>query len=226
MISGTPVSLAPDGTALVIGASTKPLALLPMQGTVTANALTFNPGLGSALVAGKQTITPGAPAVMVSGTPVSFALDRTAVVVGLSTKSLPTAGAATPSNILAGAFTFTRGSGSDLVIGIQTITTGAPAVTISGTPVSLALDGTAVVVGSSTKPLPAAEAATQGIFIAGALSFQTGSGSALVVSTQTIPPGAPALPSLVPPTTAAVAPRGNEMGVPETVMAGPPGTSV
>ncbi|KAL8851603.1 MAG: hypothetical protein Q9221_003440 [Calogaya cf. arnoldii] len=221
MISGTPVSLALDGTAIVIDSSTKPLPVAPIQPAVTAGAFTFVRGLGSALVVGTQTITPGAPAMMISGTPVSLALDGTAIVVGSSTETLPAAqsqGVAT-----AGAFTFNRGSGSDLVIGTQTVTAGAPAVTISGTPVSLPVDATAVVIGGSTLPLSRAATMSAVLTINGN-NYTAISGSTYLIGSQTLVPGGPAItvsgtPFSLPLSATAVVAVGSTVPIPDQTSA-------
>ncbi|KAL8930411.1 MAG: hypothetical protein Q9208_000594 [Pyrenodesmia sp. 3 TL-2023] len=197
-ISGKAISLAAGGTAIAVGPSTMPLAVPAAQEIVTANGLSFSRGSGSNLVIGTETINPGAPAVTVSGTPVSLALDGTAIVVGSSTESLPAA--PTQSIVTAGPFTFKRGSGSDFVIGTQTITAGAAAVTISGTPVSLPVDGTAVVLDASTIPLlgptpattPAPTTAPIILDING-IPLTALSESNYIVDSQTLIPGKPAI---------------------------------
>ncbi|KAL8752289.1 MAG: hypothetical protein Q9184_005781 [Pyrenodesmia sp. 2 TL-2023] len=198
-ISGKVVSLAAGGTALVVGLSTVPLVVPAAQEIVTADGLSFSRGTRSDLVIGTQTINLGAPAVTISGTPVSMALAGTAIVVGSFTESFPAA-ALMQGIVTAGAFTFKRGSGSDLVIGTQTITAGAPAVTISGTPISLPVDGTAVVVDGSNIPLlgptpattPAPTTAPVTVVING-IPMTALSRSNYIVGSQTLVPGKPAI---------------------------------
>ncbi|KAI4173678.1 MAG: hypothetical protein LQ346_008380 [Caloplaca aetnensis] len=204
-IDGTVVSLQPSATAVVVGSSTMPLAPPPGQEIVAANGLSFLRGPGSNLVLGTQTITPGAPAVSMSGTPVSLADDGTAIAIGSSTALLPAA--AMQGFVGADAFTFSRGSDSDLVIGTQTITPGAPAVTISGTPVSLPVSGTAVVVDGSIIPFlgptPAPTTAPATLDING-MPLTALSGSRYIIGSQTLIPGKPAVTVYGTPVSLAV----------------------
>ena len=76
-----------------------------------------------------------------------------------------------------------------LIVGTQTLVPGGPAIAISGTPVSLDLHATALVIGSSTLPVHLVP------------SFSTLAGSTMIVSpagtvvigTQTLVPGGPAI---------------------------------
>ncbi|KAI4159558.1 MAG: hypothetical protein L6R39_000339 [Caloplaca ligustica] len=189
-VSGRPVSLAIDATALVVGSSTTSLAISPMQAILTANGLTFTRGHGSGLVVGTQTITPGASAVMISGRPVSLAIDATALVVDSSTTSL---GISPMQDVLTvNGLTFARGPGSVLAFGTQTIIPGAPAVTISGLSVSLAPSGTATVVSGSTN-LALNTKTTPAVLQVEGKSFTVGPGSDLVIGSQTLIPGASAI---------------------------------
>ncbi|MCJ1339004.1 hypothetical protein MMC09_004293 [Bachmanniomyces sp. S44760] len=154
-------------TEIVVGTST---SLLPLGGTGGASALpaltiagqtiTANPA-GQFIVSG-QTLAPGSTITLGSGasaTPVVLQTNsngQTQLVVGTSTSTLPSATAALGSGIPAltlGGQTISENSASQFVIGGTTLTPGGPAVTIGGTPVSLAPGGTAVVVGTSTEAL-------------------------------------------------------------------------
>lgn len=193
MISGTPVSLASDGTAIVIGSTTKPLPAAPMQGIVTAGALTFRRGSGSDLVIGTQTIMAGAPAVTISGTPVSLPVGGTAVVVDGSTIQLsgPTPAPTTVPVILdVNGMPLTALSGFNYIVGSQTLVPGKPAITVNGTPVSLAIDGTAVVAGDSTIQL---STATPVVLDINGVSLTALPGSNYIVGSQTLIPGGPAI---------------------------------
>ncbi|KAL8878310.1 MAG: hypothetical protein Q9198_003849, partial [Flavoplaca austrocitrina] len=184
-ISGKAVSFAPDGTAIAVSLSTMPLVVPPAQGFITANGLSSSRGFGPNLAIDTQKLT---PAVTVSRIPNTLALDRTAIVVGSSTEPLPAA--PMQGIFIAGAFAFRRGSASDLVLGTQTITAGAPTVTISGTPVSLPMGGTAVVAGGSTIQLPSATAAPA-VLDTNGISLTALPGSSYAVGWQTLVPGKP-----------------------------------
>ncbi|KAL8705568.1 MAG: hypothetical protein Q9201_001308 [Fulgogasparrea decipioides] len=156
-IDGTPVSLQPLATALVIGSSTKPLPGSQTQDTITLGSLGFARGPGSDLAIGTQTITPGAPAVTVSGTPISLAVSGSAVVIGDSTFPVFTP-TSKPVVLEINGTSFTETSGSEFVVGSQTLLPGGPAITINGTVVSLAPAATGVVVGSQTAALVTSQA--------------------------------------------------------------------
>ncbi|KAL2045148.1 hypothetical protein N7G274_002229 [Stereocaulon virgatum] len=115
-------------------------------------------------IIGSQTLTAGG-AVIISGTPVSLAPGYSQVVVGSSTEGLAMlttaglgkgpgggAGGTEAPLFTIGSQAFTANSEGQYVIGSQTLTAGG-AVTVSGTPVSLAPGETQVVVGSSTEGL-------------------------------------------------------------------------
>jgi hypothetical protein len=58
-----------------------------------------------------------------------------------------------PSALTINGQTIAPNSQGDFVIGTQTLTPGGPAITVSGTPISLAPSATAIVVGGSTTAL-------------------------------------------------------------------------
>jgi hypothetical protein len=92
-------------------------------------------------------------------------------VSSLPTKPIRTTDAMEPFLTLGDA-TATSTSGSLYVIGTKTLMPGGPAVTLSGTPISLALGATVVVVGSSTSSLAASRGIGDYVWagIAGTLS--------------------------------------------------------
>ena len=154
------------------------------------------------LVAG-STLLPGSPGAVVSGTSYSLASSG-ALVVGTSTIPLATAGAvagqiASPGALWAGNVAFTPLLGGSAIVGSSTLSLSGPAVTSSGSVLSLVSGG--LVVGSSTYAFatpasnPTASSTTQGIPITTALvvagqSF-TANPSAFVVNGTTISAGGP-----------------------------------
>jgi hypothetical protein len=177
-ISGTPISLDPQVTALVVGSSTMPIAVVPYGGdqaqqegvqlaakpparlTLAGTTATLNSA--SEYVIADQTLRPGEPAITVSGTPISIAPQATAVVVGSSTSILVTALHAgdqaqqtgeLPSMLTLAGVTATLNSASEYVIVGQTLIAGGTPITVSSTPISLASQATAVVIGTSTSIL-------------------------------------------------------------------------
>ena len=84
IISGTPYSLAPSGSALIIGSSTIPLATAPSNGPLVAAGETFTPVGASAVAIDGSTLSVGGSAITDSkGTVVSLASGG--LVVGSST---------------------------------------------------------------------------------------------------------------------------------------------
>ena len=156
------------------------------------------------LVAG-STLLPGSPAALISGTSYSLASSG-ALVVGTSTILLATAGAvaaqiAAPGALWAGNVPFTPLSGGSAIVGSSTLSLSGPAITSSGSVLSLASGG--LVVGSSTyafarpAPNPAASVTTQEVPITTALvvagqSF-TGNPSAFSINGTTISASGPGI---------------------------------
>lgn len=148
---------------------------------------------------GSTTIRAGDPAQVIDGTPVSVA--GGSIVVGTQTVALdPASGGSQVVTIAGTAYTVTPGQ--PLVVDGTTILPGGPAVTIQGTPVSIAPAGI-VVGGSSVAALPAYPAVTAAASVQGAVvtlsdgrvvtaSAAGGSeGGALIVDGTTLLPGGP-----------------------------------
>ena len=170
-ISGTPVSLAPGGT-LAIGSST---ISLPSQTAFTVGGQIFIAEPTGFAVAG-TTLTPGGPAITISGTPVSLAPGGT-LAIGGATIALPS-----QTIFTVGGQTFTA-EPTGFAIASTSISPGQ-AVTISGTIVSLGPSGT-LVVGSTTMSLP-----TQSVFTVDGQTF-TAEPTGFVLEGATVAPGGP-----------------------------------
>ena len=87
-VDGTAISYATDGEAVVVGSKTQYLATDADQGatiTLEGSTYTANPA-GNFIIAG-QTLTPGR-VITVNGTPISYAVDQSDVVVGTSTEDV------------------------------------------------------------------------------------------------------------------------------------------
>ena len=148
--------------------------VLAIPGALT---LTQAPNDHDAYLIAGSTLLPGSPAAMISGTSYSLASSG-ALVVGSSTILLATAGAvagqiAAPGALWAGDVAFTPLSGGSAIVGSSTLSLSGPAITSSGSVLSLASGG--LVVGSSTyafaRPAsnPAASSTTQEVPITTAL---------------------------------------------------------
>ncbi|MCJ1482272.1 hypothetical protein MMC06_002435 [Schaereria dolodes] len=214
-ISGTIVSLAPAATALILGSSTinlTPIATLPENplAMITVGGSVITANSNAAFVLGSRTLLPGGPAVTIAGTPISLAPSASLVIIGSSTIPLPPAISANPKIINFAGQPITANSASIFVIGSQTLFPGGPALTISGTPISLAASATAVIIGSSTIPLLPLSPASPLVITFEGQTITANSASDFIIGTQTLVPGGPGIVvsgtpiSLAPSATAVV----------------------
>ena len=192
-VSGTQISLAAAGNAVVIGSSTE---LLSPNGARTAAMLTFDGSTftadaSSEFVIGGQTLTPGG-SIEVSGTPISYLAGASAIVIG--TKTSPLSFATITSGvrpiITFDGSTYTADASSDFTINGQTLTPGGN-IDVSGTPISYPSAGTAVVIGTSTEPFSFATvtgADTPVITFDGS-TYTADASSDFVIDGQTLAPG-------------------------------------
>ena len=162
----------------------------------------------SEYIVGSQTLSPGGSDIIVAGQTFSLAsfgtelvMESTAIALdsgpALATVTIPLAKItevpAAPAITFNGA-TVTRDVSSDYIIGGQTLMPGGPALTISGTVLSLAESGTVLILGSSTvsiSPIPSPPIAPI-ISIDGSV-VTADPESAFVIGTQTLAPGGPAI---------------------------------
>ncbi|KAH6870138.1 hypothetical protein BKA58DRAFT_286488, partial [Alternaria rosae] len=214
---GTMVSLAPSATAIVVDGRTSMLPqVTPSRPppVLTIGSTTLTPNAATQFFVGPgQTLTPGGIAT-VDGTVVSLAPSASFVVIGGSTQILPGSGPApnSPPQLVVGGSTITaqatQGTSNNLnspdnprrnptfVVSGQTLAPGGPAITFSGTTISLAPSASFVVVNGITSALaiPTPQAGnsptiTIGNDIIGALSEP--SGPTFVIDGQTLVPGGP-----------------------------------
>ena len=192
-VSGTQISLAAAGYAAVIGSSTELLALNGARtaALLTLHGSTFTADAASGFVISGQTLTPGG-SIEVSGTPISYPAEATAVVIG--TKTLPLSfgtisGAVRPIITFAGSI-FTADAASDFTINGKILTPGGN-IDVSGTPISYPLAGTAMVIGTSTEPFSFATITgtdTRTITFDGS-TYTVDASSEFVIDGQTLAPG-------------------------------------
>lgn len=152
MVSNTPISLAPGATVAVIAGQTQSLspASVTAEPVLTFQGSTYTANAASAFVIAGQTLSP-VGTITVSSTPISLATGAAFAVIASSTQSLALVPAPTgPPTFTFKGSTYTAGTGSEFVIGSQTLTEGG-VVTVAGTPISFASNGGDVVVGTSTK---------------------------------------------------------------------------
>lgn len=158
--SGTLLSLASAGTAIVFGPSTQPIqpAHSPRPApviTIVGSTLTANSA--SQFQVGSQTLIPGAPPITLNGQVISLAPSASAIVVGSNTQQLvaPAPGTlwTSPPVITVGGSTITGNLASQFQIGSQTLSPGGAAITHDGLEVRLAPSGNAIIFGPSTQAL-------------------------------------------------------------------------
>lgn len=171
-VSGTPISLVPSATAIVVAGITQPVhpAVQPSPAVVTINGFPVTPNAASQYVVGTQTVMPGAPAVTISGTPYSIAplpsytvvggtthqgtvvggTTYQQTVVGGTTYQLPPAPPNLPTPTIGGTIVTPNGAGA-YIVASQTLVPGGSAITVSGTRYSLASGDSYLVVGSVTE---------------------------------------------------------------------------
>ncbi|MCJ1281025.1 hypothetical protein MMC26_000343 [Xylographa opegraphella] len=214
--AGTAISLAPSATAIAIGDITLPLqppnSLAPQ---ITIGPSIYTASLSSFFLVGTRTLQPGGSALTISGTVLSLFPSATALLLAGSTIPLnPPLPTASSGVLTLGTATYTAANNmaGDFVIGTQTLIAGGPALTFSGTVVSLFPSGTALVVAGSTIPLSSPRPTTPpAILTLGTATYTVTTDAAgdLVIGTQTLTPGevitdAGTILSLEPEGTAAV----------------------
>jgi len=188
-IGGTRISL--DTSRLVYGTDTAIISPASTQ-VFTAAGHTVTSSPTGVLVSG-ENITPGAPAITISGAAVS--LGNAGLIIGSSTVQLPSAvilPSALSQEFTAAGHMINQVSAGVLMSG-ETIKPGASAITISGTAVSLGESG--LVIGSATVPLPtlaSSPLAPTQVFTAAGHTI-TRLPTDVLVSGQTIRPGASAV---------------------------------
>lgn len=145
--SGTLISLAANTAYVVVGSSTQDLAVTSPP-ALTLTGQTITPDAQGRYTIGSQVLTPGG-AITVSGTRISLAQNTAYAVVGSSTEYFATN---LPPTLTVGSQTITPDAQGRYIIGSQTLTPGG-VINVSNTQISLASDGTDVVIGTSTEAL-------------------------------------------------------------------------
>lgn len=151
-VLSTPISLALGAKVVVIASQTQSLssASITAEPVLTFGGSTYTANAASAFMIAGQTLSPGGT-ITASSTPISLAMGAAFAVIAGSTQSLALVPAPTgPPTFTFNGSTYTAGTGSDFVIGSQTLTEGG-VVTVAGTPISFASNGGDVVVGASTE---------------------------------------------------------------------------
>ena len=191
-VSGTPISLASGGAVAVVGTKTQTLknapAITPAPAVLSFAGSSYTADASSHFIINGQTLAQGA-AIRVSGTPISLPSGGTIAVIGSSTQSLKSAPAITPAPAVLSfhGSSYTADASSDFIIDGQTLTPGA-AITVSGTPISLASGGAVAVVGTSTQSLKSITPAPAMLSFDGS-SYTADASSDFIIAGQTLTPG-------------------------------------
>ncbi|MCJ1239323.1 hypothetical protein MMC14_007317 [Varicellaria rhodocarpa] len=177
-----------EGIGLVIESQT----MLPGGPAITISGTQYSlASSATALIIGAQTLTQGGPVVTISGTPYSLAASATALIIGTST-ILPSIYNAPPTITIDGSIV-TANSLSQYIVGTNTLIPGGPAITVDGTPVSLALSATILVVGTSTVLLDSTLPQTPAVITIAGSVLTANSASDFIIGSQTIIPGGPVI---------------------------------
>jgi hypothetical protein len=128
-VSGTQLSLASNGGYVVFeGSTTQTLATAAQSPNKAPSAVEY--------IFASQTLGPNGPAITVSGTVLSLQAGGSSIVIGGTTTKAIASYLAT--------------STPEYIIGTQTLKAGGPAITVSGTVMSLLPGASSVLVGTST----------------------------------------------------------------------------
>ena len=196
-------TLPPSAAALITNGVKSPITSItnnspeepPQPGILSFGSTSYTADASSHFIIAGHTLSPGAPAVTVSGTTISLAADATAAVIGASTvpilyhpaTSTPTA---TPVITFAGS-TYTADASSAFVIGSQTLRPGA-SLDVHGTQISYPMGAANVLIGGTTQPFsyahsPSPIANTPVLTFAGSV-YTADASSAFVIDGQTLTP--------------------------------------
>ncbi|KAL8782886.1 MAG: hypothetical protein Q9195_009542, partial [Heterodermia aff. obscurata] len=161
----SPLSLAPTASAIPTELTNTPAVTAHPAPILTIASQPITQNSASEYIVASQTLAPGSSPITLSGTTYSLAPSASAIVVNGVTSSIQSIPISPLPSFLPSAQVFTigtqpftasllsgsgSGSGSEYIIGSQTLVPGAPAVTVGGVPVSLESGGGGAVVGGST----------------------------------------------------------------------------
>lgn len=191
--SSVPIALLSSVNSVIVDGTSFPVAKhesTPKPGFPMEKETIATNNAGQYVISG-QTITPGAPAITISGIRISLDPSAMNLVVGTSTIPFQEQVSLALSSFTIGNEVITGDSGSCYLLDGQTIAPGAPATTVSGTPVSLAPSGAYVAVSGTIVPLLDEKVPFPPAFILDGRFITANSASQFIVGGQTRTPGAP-----------------------------------
>ena len=189
-------SLAPSAADIVSDFATMLLAVgknpqtTPVPKLLTVGGSVYTADSSPRYIVGGWTVTPGAPAITVSGTPISLAPSASLAVVGTSTQILGQQAVAEAPILSFDGSTYAAGSSSAFVIDGQTLTPGGSA-NVNGVPIAYPSGGSNVVIGTGTQTLGYATAAGSHdpIITFGRSTYAVDLSSDFIIGGQTLTPG-------------------------------------
>lgn len=193
-VSGTHISLSPNGIISIDGSSSQfltPFHVI-MKPVLSFNGSTYTADGSLRFVIDGQALSQGA-GIAVHGTTLSIPSGKNYVIIGSSTQDFSTATVPfveAPMITFAGS-TYAENSLSEFVIDGQTLTKGG-FITVQGSRISFDLDGSSIVVGTSTQDVLAAitrRPATAIMITFGGSTYLEDSSSEFIIDGQTLSRG-------------------------------------
>ena len=196
-VSGQAVSMAPSGNAVMFVPTTQTLApAAPPMPVITIAGQAVTANFQNQFVINSQTLGPNSPPITVAGQLVFHTPSANIIILGPSTEALAIPALATaatiPPILTIGPSLLTADASSNYIIDGQALIPDALAITISGTPISLAPSATALVVGSSTENLsPALLRLTTALLVPslGTACITADTATAYIIDAETLHPG-------------------------------------
>lgn len=220
-VNNVPYSLVPAATALVVAEHTIDfdpsnndiLSANPPILAIGSNTYTANSALQ--YIIGKQTLTPGGPAVTINRIPYSLAPSPTALIAG--TRTIPLIRDTSRQTITVSGNTYTANAAAQYIIGFQTLFPGGPPITVGGIPYSLAPETAAFI--SNHIPIPLfsqfyllpTTAINRAIITIGSTSYTANDASKFIIEGKTLAPGSPAI--IIHGTKISLGPQGTDVEV-------------
>ncbi|KAH0261571.1 hypothetical protein KCU91_g13932, partial [Aureobasidium melanogenum] len=154
-ISGTTYSLPPSASNAVINGQAAPISTIQASPeppeTVVIGGVTAKPeSSGAYYLVADQTISPGGPAIEVSGVTYSLPTSGANIMINGATSIMGQSDITTVSAVVFGSATAVPLLAGGYVVGSQVISPGGSAVDISGTVYSLPTSGSSVIVDGKT----------------------------------------------------------------------------
>ncbi|MCJ1472704.1 hypothetical protein MMC13_001353 [Lambiella insularis] len=150
--SGTTISLGLSGNNIINNGMTSPLVSPYTQPVITLGSLAVTPAASSAYLINGHTLVPGGPALTLSGSTLSLPSAGSNIL--LNGTPSPLSPPLTASILAIGSLTLTLAASSIYLINGHTLLPGGPALTLSGSTLSLLPSGKLILNGVPVSPPP------------------------------------------------------------------------